>query len=82
LIIHAGFDDLEDLELAGGEAVFACCLIGEFGYFAWGWFFAHGYRVTQGLKKIKHMFENNLPMSVAWGLIGFVRTSVRIPSPR
>ena len=83
LIIHAGLDDLKDLELAGGEAVFACCLIGEFSDFgAGGWFFAHGYRVTHWQKKIKHMFENNLPMSVAWGLIGFVRTTVRIPSPR
>ena len=63
--------------------MFAGGRVREFAYFAGGGrFFAHGYRVTQDEKKIKHMFENNLPMSVLWGLIVLVRTSVRIPSPR
>ena len=61
MIVHARLDDLQDLELAGGEAVFAGGRVGEFAYFAGGGrFFAHGYRVAQEMKKIKHMFENNL----------------------
>ena len=47
MIVHARLDDLQDLELAGGEAVFAGGRVGEFAYFAGGGrFFAPAYRAT------------------------------------
>ncbi len=70
-------DDLEDQLLAGGEAIVTGGTIWQFrdGKF----FCAHGLRVGAKGKKVEHMFEIFLHVSVGGCIVSF-RTDVRIPS--
>ena len=64
------FDGLQDLELAGSEAVLICGAVGEFGDeigFGAG-FFGHGPRVEEVGREFKHLFEFSCIVSVGWGI--------------